>query len=235
METCAVAAAAESGAPARPRAFLFVDVDGYCASGVDQRVIVSPAADGYRARELGWAYYVADDHASGSIYFRDVHVPPFAVGQRGYDAGVLHAHRIHGLPIEPGALNFAGEIVMCSSRLLEAIRVVHDAVAHVTGAKIVFVHKGGNEGLWTGRAVPGSAAIDLGDHGCPRVDDIGKTNPDLHEKLSGQQCRFHAPQTVKRRGRRVVHCPRLEVALFAGWVASSEAAAEAGSPDGPGS
>jgi len=197
-------------------AFLFIDVDGYCAGGVDQRRVVSPGADGYRARELGWAYYTTDGHASGGVYFRDENVPPLASGRKGYDPCVSYTHRLHGLPVDPGAHDFAGEVVMCASRLLEAIRAVHDAVAHVTGSEVVFVHKGGHEGLWAGQAVPGAAAIDLGAHGCPRVDDIGRANPGLHV---GLQCEFHAP--VKRRARKVVHCPRLEVSLLAAWVAGA--------------
>jgi len=197
-------------------AFLFVDVDGYCAGGVDQRTIVSAGADGYRARELGWAFYTATDHAAGSVYFRDEHG---RAALSGADPSVAIVRRLHGLPVAPGRGAFRGEVTMCASRLLDALVAVHDAVATATGLPVVLVHKGGNEGVWAGRALPGVAVIDLGLHGCPRVDAIARGDPAAH---AGRQCPHHdIPQ--RRGGRRshrgVIHCPRLEVQILAGWVA----------------
>ena len=226
-----------SGGAARCAAFLFIDVDGYCAGGIDQREIVSRVADGYRARELGWAYYAAGSGAAGSLYFRDRAVPPLATpgreqssalvssSPRPYprlrDPAILYAQRLHGLPIAPGEEAYGetdsvldSEIVLCSSQLLEAFRLLHDAVARATGLPVVFVHKGGNEGLWVSQAVPGATVLELGSLGCPRVDVIGKAHPELH---LGRQCAYHAP--AKRRARKIVHCPRLEVELLAWWVA----------------
>ena len=197
--------------------FLFVVVDGYCAGGIDQRTVVSAESDGYRARELGWAYYTGDDHGTGSVYFRDEH------GHRALgaaDPGVSYVRGLHGLPVAPGPGDFRGEVTMCASRLLDALRVVHDAVAAATGLPVVIVHKGGNEGVWASRVLPGVAVIDLGLHGCPRVDAIARGDPAVH---AGRQCPHH--NTPRRRGgkrshRGVVHCPRLEVQILAGWVAS---------------
>lgn len=209
-------------------AFLFVDVDGYCAGGVDQRTIVSAGADGYRARELGWAYYTAGDHGAGSIYFRDEHGRG---ALSGADPGVAYVRRLHGLPVAPGPRAFRGEVTMCASRLLDALRAVHDAVAAATGLPVVIVHKGGNEGVWAGRALPGVAVIDLGLHGCPRVDAIARGDPAAH---AGRQCPHHDPprrRGGKRSHRGVIHCPRLEVQILAGWVARlGEKAAEAAGP-----
>jgi hypothetical protein len=194
-------------------AYLFLDVDGYCTGGIDQRRIVSQAADGYRARELGWASYTADAHAAGSIYFYDASAPPLTT-----DAGVRHVHRLHGLPIWPEAGAYPGETVLCSTRLLEAFRAIHDAVAAATRLPVVIVHKGGNEGFWAQQALgPDIITLDLGRHGCPKVDVLGR---DLArpEQAPGQPCRYHA--ITKRRAQKVVHCPRLELHLLAEWVAA---------------
>lgn len=191
-------------------AFLFVDVDGYCTGGIDQRQIVSPDADGYRAREMGWAFFTEQAHASGSIYFRDAFVAPLASA----DPGVVFVRRMHGLPTHPTAEDFDDELVLCSSRLLDAFRAIHGAVAAVTGLPVVVVHKGGNEGVWARQAIAEVETLDLGRYGCPKVDTIGKEAPHLHH---GRQCAFHAP--VKRRAKKVVHCPRLEVQLLAAWIA----------------
>jgi hypothetical protein len=189
--------------------FLFVDVDGYCTGGIDQRLIITPRADGYRARELGWAYYTAHEHATGSVYFYDGAGPGLAA-----DAGVARVRRLHGLPVSPAAGAYGEEPALCSTRLLEAFRIVHDAAAWATGRPVVVVHKGGNEGLWARQAVAGVRTLDLGDHGCPKVDALGRAHPAAHV---GRECPFHAP--ARRRAGKVVHCPRLEVDLLARWVA----------------
>jgi hypothetical protein len=216
---------AEESAPV----FLFVDVDGYCAGGLDQRVVVSPQADGYRARELGWAYYTAQDHATGSIYFRDERVPELRGSSLAGDASFERVHQMHGLPVRPGPRAYSGEAVLCSSRLLEAFRIVHDAAALATGRPVVIVHKGGNEGLWASQALAGVTTLDLGAYNCPKVDAIGRERPAEHV---GRHCRFHA--LGKRRARGVVHCPRLEVALLAGWVARCRAVGGRGAQGGSG-
>ncbi len=193
-------------------AFLLIDVDGYCTGGIDQRRTVSPGADGYRAREMGWVLYTEDVHASGSVYFYDKHVPGLAE-----DANVWYAQGMHGLPIRPSAEEFEGEPALCSSQLLPAIRAVHDAVAEMTALPVVIAHKGGNEGLWAAQAIPGVPTIDLGSYGCPKVDAIGKASPHLHV---GNGCRFH--HMGKRRAKKIIHCPRLEVCILADWLSRCE-------------
>lgn len=197
-------------------AFVFIDVDGYCAGGVDQRNIISATADGYRARELGWAYFTEDDHGEGSIYFFDDNLYG-----RLESNDIYFARRLHGLPAEPARDTFQGEASMCASRLLEAFKIVHDAVVMFTGCRVVIVHKGGNEGVWASQALPGIQIIDLGLYGCPRVDDIARGNPAMY---IGLHCQHHSASRRrggKRTHRGVVHCPRLEVKILAWWVAHS--------------
>lgn len=191
-------------------AFLFIDVDGYCVGGVDQREIVSARREGYRARELGWAYYGKDASEVGSIYFRDLLVPPIHAS----DPGIQHVQRMHGLPISPGADTYHGEVATCASRLLGAISVLHEAVSSALQQPVVIVHKGGNEGVWASQAIAGVSVIDLGTCGCPKVDDIGRSAPELRTK---KPCPHHAQS--KRRPGKIVHCPRLEVELLSSWVA----------------
>lgn len=190
---------------------MFIDVDGYCVGGVDQREIVSAQAEGYRARELGWAFFAHDECSSGSIYFSDLIVKPI----RGADPGVRHVQKnLHGLPVSPGRGEFGSEIVTCSSRLLDAIRTLYEVFTHASQRPVVIVHKGGNEGLWAARAIPHKEllVVDLGKLGCPKVDDLG------HAQLSARRCQFHTAIDKKREKK--VHCPRLEVWLLAFWVAT---------------
>jgi hypothetical protein len=190
-------------------AFLFIDVDGYCVGGVDQRKIVSARAEGYRARELGWAFFADSVCHSGSIYFFDMAIGPI----RADDKGVQHVRlHVHGLPINPSRETFGGEIVSCSARLLDTIRALYDVFAGATQCPVVIVHKGGNEGLWASRAlphVPDLPIVDLGAHGCPKVDEL---DPLL--LLDTVRCPFHTIGQKKK----LVHCPRLEVWLLAAWV-----------------
>jgi hypothetical protein len=192
-------------------AFLFIDVDGYCVGGVDQRAIVSAHREGYRARELGWAFYGSRRSGTGSIYFRDLLVSPIQAS----DPGVQYVRHMHGLPVSPEADAYQGEIVTCSSRLLEAIRVLYEVVSTAVEQPLVIVHKGGHEGVWASRAIAGVSVIDLGTCGCPKVDDIGRGAPELH---AGKHCAHH--RSTKRKSGKIVHCPRLEVALLSLWVAS---------------
>ena len=194
-------------------AFLLIDVDGYCAGGVDQRTIVSAHQDGYRARELGWAFYGDARSGAGSIYFRDLHAPPL----QHSDPGVQYVKHLHGLPISPGVETYPGEIVACSSRLLEVIRVLYEAIAAVSQQPVVIVHKGGNEGFWAAQAIAGASIIDLGTCGCPKVDDIGRGAP---EHCVGKHCPHH--KATKRRAGKIIHCPQLEVKLLALWIAGRE-------------
>jgi hypothetical protein len=191
-------------------AFLLIDVDGYCVGGVDQRTIVSAHREGYRARELGWAFYGETHSGAGSIYFRDSHAPPL----QHSDAGIQYVHHLHGLPISPGADTYPGELVTCSSRLLETIRVLHEVVAAASQQPVVIVHKGGHEGVWASRAIANVSIIDLGTCGCPKVDDIGRGAP---EHCVGKHCPHH--KATRRRAGKIVHCPQLEVKLLALWIA----------------
>lgn len=204
------------------RVFLFVDVDGYCVGGVDQRRVVSAAAEGFRARELGWASYSDGHHAAGAVYFRDINVVS-SMSAAGADPSVQYARRLHGLPLDPDENTFGadgGRIVVCASRLLEVIRGLVLSVSKNTGREVVVVHKGGHEGYWASQVLPDVAVIDLGQHGCPRVDALAKAAPDA----AACGCEFHA--AAKRR--HVVHCPQLEIHFLAGWIATADEARLAG-------
>jgi hypothetical protein len=189
--------------------FLFIDVDGYCAGGVDQRTILGPGREGYRARELGWAYYSAAQHEGGSIYFYDEETP---LDLR--DPSIPYTWGLHALAVRPKESDYAGETVLPSSGLLVALEILHRSVWETAGRPVVFVHKGGNEGVWARRAVPNAPIIDLGLLGCPKVDVLGRGRADF---VRAQQCPYHAP--ARRRTGKVVHCPRLEVLLLAEWAA----------------
>lgn len=205
---CAAPVPAQALAPA----LLYFDVDGYCTGGIDQRRVVTQMADGYRARELGWLFRTERDRASGSVYFCDATVAPIA----RRDSNLWFTQRIHGLPMNPSVADFEDNVVLCSSRLLDAIRAIYLALARDSGREVVVVHKGGNEGYWAQlalRDVPGLRTVDLGGLGCPKVDAIGRAAPQLH---IGRACEFHPH--AKRRAGKVVHCPRLELELMAGWV-----------------
>jgi hypothetical protein len=220
-----------SGSPKRApsRALLFIDVDGYCSSGIDQRQVVSAKSEGYRARELGWLYVADDRSESGSVYFRDIFVDPIAT----IDGGINYVYRMHGLPISPAKRDFAAdEAVMCSTQLLEAIRIIYDSLAQVIESPITVLHKGGNEGLWALAALRGTSeskrpppeVVDIATLGCPRVDAIAAMFPDRvadDHAAAGGACAHHDARIIARQARKknVIHCPRLEVELMALWVA----------------
>ena len=201
------------------RVFLFIDVDGYCVGGVDQRRVVSAVAEGFRARELGWASYSDGHHAAGAVYFRDISVVS-SMAAASADPTVQYARRLHGLPLDPDEKTFAGDhLVVCATRLLEVIRGLVLSISSRMGREVVLVHKGGHEGYWASQVLPDVAVIDLGQHGCPRVDALAKEAPGaVAAEAAACGCRFHAD--TKRR--QVVHCPQLEIRLLAGWVAAAD-------------
>lgn len=202
--------------------FLLIDVDGYGGAGADQRRIVTPDRDGYRPRELGWAYFgPTGEHDAGSVYFYDAAgVAPL----RPEDPCIAIVRDMHGLPVAPRREDYGALTAFRSDALHEALRALRDAVAAACGgAPVVFVHKGGNEGVWITEATPGVAVIELGTLGCPRVDAIGRTHPDW---AALGACPLHGGNAPRRMRRRhgVVHCPLLEVRLLALWLAHAELA-----------
>jgi hypothetical protein len=194
-----------------PVAHLVIDVDGYCNGRVDQRRVVSATADGYRARELGWACLCGtaqgDIIVGGSVYFCDEGV---AVPLDEKDPSIPFARRLHGLPTRPDRARFPGEKVMCASRLLGAIQDLHRLAAERTGRRVVVVHKGGSEGLWASQAVPGVQTVDLNAFGCPKIKDLARAGP-----AGALVCAHHEVRGKNR----VIHCPRFEAELFARWWA----------------
>ncbi len=204
---------------------IFIDVDGYGPQGIDNRVVIGQnGGDGYRARELGWLYCALGTNGSerretGSIFFVDEGVPPL----RDQDPSVRYVHsRLHGLPINPRREEYNGlrVPVFRSDQLCEAIFLLWWCVLEETGAQqAVLFHKGGNEGFWIRSVLPDTPVIDLGNLGCPKVDVLGKTGLAWTEH---PVCHLHGGGTLRARGRNqgIVHCPRLEVNLLAGWLAS---------------
>lgn len=201
-------------------AFLLIDVDGYGGARADQRCIVAPGRDGYRPRELGWAYFgPGGEHDAGSVFFYDaVGVEPL----RPDDPSVAIVRGLHGLPVAPRREDYGALTAFRSDALREVLRTLRDAVAAACGgARVAFVHKGGNEGVWVAEAAPGAPVIELGTLGCPRVDEIGRARPDW---TAWGACSLHggdAPRRARRR-RGIVHCPLLEVRLLALWLAEAE-------------
>jgi hypothetical protein len=199
-------------------AFLFIDVDGYCASKVRADQIVSAHADGYRARELGWAIF-SKEFRTGSVYFYD-RCPVKALDQK--DLSVRYVNRfVHGLPIAPVLDDFKNEIAIPSDRLLCAIKTLCVAAeAHCDGGPVVVVHKGGNEGIWTRQTYPKAIIIDLAELGCPKVNNICKSHPEWLSS-AGAGCQYHSLQKQHKKKQAIVHCPNLEIRILAMWVALS--------------
>jgi len=117
-------------------AFAYLFVDGYCLGGVDQRKLVTATSEGYRARELGFAYYTDKLRVSGSVYFHDRGVRP-ALSERA-----VCEKKLHGLPVNPHTRSYGHCLVLRSSQLLDALKSLHDVVAVETGRVFVFVYKG---------------------------------------------------------------------------------------------
>ena len=204
---------------------IFIDVDGYGPQGIDNRVVVGQnGGDGYRARELGWLYCALDANGAerretGSIFFVDEGVPPL----REQDPSVRYLHaRLHGLPVNPRREEYSNQRVPVfrSDQLCETIFLLWWCVLEETGARrAILFHKGGNEGHWVRTVLPDVAVIDLGNLGCPRVDTLGRDGLAWAEHPA---CHLHGWGTLRARGRNqgIVHCPRLEVNLLAGWLAA---------------
>lgn len=198
--------------------FVFLDVDGYCAPRVDQRCVVSASLDGFRARELGWSYYSAAGSGAGSVYFWDG--PECALLPRG--GSTAYAHRLHGLPIYPGAGSYPGQTALRTSQLLDAIRTICVTCASPSpsGPTLVVVHKGGNEGLWARQALGDAEGfrvitLDLEQLGCPKAEDLSRLYP------GARACQFHSFGAGRGAGRGAAHCPGAEVGLLAQWVAGA--------------
>jgi hypothetical protein len=185
-----------------PQVYVFVDVDGYCVPGVDQRRLCAPGREGFRARELSWAIYHAAGGARGSVYFCD---PPGIPPLNPRAPSIAIVRGMHGLPVNPAPADWGvGAAVMTADAVLPVFRALH-TVACRFGETVVFVHKGGNEGVWAGLAIPGAVAVDLGRAGCPRVDKLA-AGSDL-------RCCLHHDK------KKAVHCPALEIELLARWAA----------------
>ena len=208
------------------KVYLLIDVDGYCVSGCNQRSIVTPTAEGYRARELGWAYYHEGGSAAGSIYLADdAELPTFPIS----DASIVYTQRLHGLPVN---LSYAecissqaatDHVFARSTDLLSVIRILRDTVAAQTGRKhsdVIIVHKGGNEGYWATLAIPGTQIIDLTDYGCPPAATIHGNMP----AAANTACDMHGGYRKTRNGgfgktKKMVHGPALELRVLASWIA----------------
>lgn len=200
-------------------AFLFIDVDGYCPGGIDQREIVGPGRDGYRPRELGWLFCSSAGSQHGAFYFTDQGItglPPLTV----HDSGVRHVlTKVHGLPlnsygkaIEPGLLFRSDEFLKVLAGLCVAVSEDH--------RELIVVHKGGNEGYWAQQAVPGVQTLDLAHYACPKVDRLIKEHPEWLKEVP-TACQHHEIRVIHDKKKdRFVHCPTQEVALFARWIAS---------------
>ena len=100
-------------------AFAYLFVDGNCLGGVDWRKLVTATSEGYRARELGFAYYTDKLRVSGSVYFHDRGVRP-ALSER--DPSVRFVKKLHGLPVNPHTRSYGHCLVLRSSQLLDELK-----------------------------------------------------------------------------------------------------------------
>lgn len=193
-------------------AMLILDIDGY----QDETKTIRP-------RELGYAVMTGEHvHYSGSVYFYDsMEMAPIAMEQAWFVY-----RNMHGLPLNPKCPEDYNKIgiskdstIHCSSQLEQVIRDKCQEAVKKTGAKQLFVlHKGGEEGKQAMDVFPHCIPIDLTSLKCKRVDRLATLRPDW-VKDSGQPCPCH----VKIRPNKhfaIVHCPRLEVLIFAHWIRS---------------
>lgn len=202
-------------------AFLFIDVDGYhpTSARCSQQHIASSSRDGYRPRELGWIIFTPKYYASGAFYFTDVGIPglsPLSV----HDPAVRYVWaKIHGLPINHYQKPVAKDCLFRSDQLLDVIAGLCVAAGE-GGHEVTVVHKGGNEGHWTRVARPGTPILDLADFGCPKVDRIAKEHLDWLAAAPAP-CRHHETIVRSEQTTSTTHCPVLELALLARWIAES--------------
>lgn len=200
--------------------YLIIDVDGYCPGGRDQRHIVAPSKDGYRPRELGWAIFAPNRCAAGAFYFTDKGItglPLLTV----HDSGVRHVlTTVHGLPLNGYQQPVAEDCLYRSDQLLNVISGLCES-AGSDGEEVIVAHKGGNEGYWTNLARPGTKTIDLADYGCPKIERIVKGHPEWMKGMPSP-CIHH--EVLVRGGQKggVIHCPTLETALLARWIAEGD-------------
>lgn len=191
------------------RIIVFVDVDGYAKYGMSSKYLIKNGKDGYRARELGWhiARYDLESKQvvslqSDSIYFRD---PTTIDLLDTYDKAVWYVYKnIHGLPINPESYT-KGSKIMLSTHVPGAFKLLlKKAKRYAALEEIIFVHKGGSEGVWLRECDFGVRIIDIGEYGCPKIEKLISKSKD---------CGNHSGIRKK-----IIHCPRYELEVMIQWM-----------------
>jgi hypothetical protein len=195
---------------------MFIDIDGYCATGESHDRVVSDEADGFRAREM--AILVMDrsfQYARYNAYFIDDAKTSKPLDEKN-DFAVRFCHNhLHGLPVNPAVGDWpTTSAVFLSNQLHDVLRGILEWTVSqlVPGSRLVVAHKGGLEGQYISElGMDDISIVDLATLGCPKIEKIAMAWP-FCDYLMCDHCIGSAVHCSR------LHCPTLEVYLFGWWA-----------------